>query len=437
MMTRDEKGTLVWILAAAFAIRAAIPLIAYGIAGDVAVFHNPDTMEYVLPAKSLLNGGSYAVDGVPEIVRTPGYSLLLVPGILLGHLELVTILLQVTAGVFTVFLVYKLGMVLWQDARVAVTAAALYAVEPLAITYASFLFTETFFTTFLTAGGLFLVRNLTTGRTRDAAIAGGLLAAAAYVRPIAMFLPFPIACAMILFDPRGKRLSRRSLAQPIAFLAVFVILVVPWQVRNYVHTGYFGFSAISDHNLHFSTQAAILAHETGVPFLTVQERMGFTDPDVYFGLHPEQREWSQAEIAQWRKREGINAILQYPRTYVLLALEAAVWAIRDTAASGYITLFAVDPSSSWGSIASMTLKGACAVLLLGYYFFAGVAVVYRGIFRDARIACMVVVCAYFILTAAATGIGFARFRLPIMPILCALAAYGIPVAMERMRRASR
>ena len=423
---------LLWILALALSLRLIVPLIAYEISGDTSVFHNPDTVEYVLPAKSLLSTGSYSVGGVPEILRTPGYSILLIPGIILGRLTLVTILLQAALSVFTIYLVYRIGLLMWESPRVAVLAAALYAVEPLSITYASFLFTETFFTTLLTAAIFFLMRNLTFRKWPDLILSGALFAAATYVRPISMFLPFLITGGLIIWAALKEQWSRRFLIQAVTLSAVFVMLVVPWQVRNYVETGFFGFSDISDNNLHFSTQAAILSYENGVPFLDQQYSMGFTDPDLYFSLHPEQREWSQAQIVQWRRRQGIESILQHPRTYLLLALEAAVWAIRDTAATGYLTLFNVQMDSGWGWRASVGLKALLATLLLGYYFFAGTAVVLRGLFKDARITCLTGICAYFILAAAATCIGFARFRLPIMPILCALAAYGIATFLQRV-----
>ncbi|MFH1114684.1 MAG: glycosyltransferase family 39 protein [Pseudomonadota bacterium] len=433
LRTGAGRRTLVWILVSALLLRAAVALGAYWIAGGTEVFHNPDTAEYVLPAKSLLSDGSYSSGGVPEIVRTPGYSLLLIPGILLGNLELVTIVFQVLLSVFTVFLVYRIGLVMWDNSAVALTAAALYAVEPLSVTYASFLFTEAFFTALLTAALLFLVKNLTSGSRSDAAVCGALFAASAYVRPISMFLPFAIAGGLILLAAVKGQLSRRSVIHAATVLAVFVILVVPWQIRNRVQTGYSGFSAISDHNLHFSVQAAIMARETGVPFLDYQYGMGFTDPDIYFGLHPGQRCRTQAQIAQWRRWEGLKTILDHPRTYGLLALHAAYWAIRDTAATGYLTLFNIRSTSKQGWWASVVLKGLCAVLLLGYYFFAGLAVVHRGLFKDPRIACLVGVCAYFIPAAAATCIGFARFRLPVMPILCVFAAYGVLVFWERTR----
>ncbi len=431
--TCNGDKTLVWILAFALLVRAAVALVAYAIAGDTEVFHNPDTVEYLLPAKSLLSAGSYSVGGVPEIVRTPGYFILLIPGILLGKLELVTILLQVLLSVFTVLLVYRIAFVMWDNHRVAITAAALYTVEPLSITYASFLFTEAFFTALLTAALLFLMKNLTSGKSSDAVVSGGFFAAAAYVRPISMFLPFAIAGGLILLAALKGQLSRRSVIHAVTVVAVFVMLVVPWQIRNRVQTGYFGFSAISDHNLHFSVQAAILAHEAGLPFEDVQYGMGFADQDLYFSLHPEQRGWSQAQIAQWRRWEGIKAITQHPRTYALLALDAAYWAIRDTAATLYLLLFNIQSTSKWGRRVSVILKGLCALLLVGYYVFSGLAVVHRGVLKDPRVACLVGVCAYFILAAAATCIGFARFRLPVMPIFCVLAAYGIRVFSERTR----
>ncbi|HKP76181.1 MAG TPA: glycosyltransferase family 39 protein, partial [Longimicrobiaceae bacterium] len=188
--------TLAWILAAALALRAGLALLAWLLHHDAAVYAYPDTATYVAPARELASHGTFTVNGVPELLRTPGYPLLMVPGVLLGNVTAVTIALQVALSVATCAGVYLLARELVDDRRAALLAAGIAAVEPLGVQYAALLLSECAFTALLVFALLLLVRYLK--RERPGELLGGivLLCAAAYVRPAGYLLPF--ACAGLL-----------------------------------------------------------------------------------------------------------------------------------------------------------------------------------------------------------------------------------------------
>ena len=83
------------VLALAFVVRVSVFAAALWCAKDYAVFYAKDTGTYLQPATELLATGNFATNGVAEIMRTPGYPLLLAMGLKLGHVELVTIFLQI------------------------------------------------------------------------------------------------------------------------------------------------------------------------------------------------------------------------------------------------------------------------------------------------------------------------------------------------------
>ena len=96
------------ILSVALLIRSFIPILAYFYTHDVTIFQVPDTASYVEPARQLIAQWSFLChDGTPEIIRTPGYPILLVLGLSLDRLDLVTITLQILISCFTVYLVYR------------------------------------------------------------------------------------------------------------------------------------------------------------------------------------------------------------------------------------------------------------------------------------------------------------------------------------------
>ena len=152
-----------YIILLALALRVAFPVLILGLSQDINVFYDNDTIEYIEPARGLITSGQFATKGVPEIERTPGYPLLLIPGIILGHIELVTIALQIVLSCFSVFIIYKIGILLFDTHEIAVLCAALLAVEPLSIMYAGRLYSETLYATVLLIFLYFLIRYLKSG----------------------------------------------------------------------------------------------------------------------------------------------------------------------------------------------------------------------------------------------------------------------------------
>lgn len=75
------------------------------------LFHEPDTISYLIPTLELFHSGKFMSDGEPELFRTPGYSLFLMPGLLFGNLD-VTIILQIILSCLTVYFIYKISQTL-------------------------------------------------------------------------------------------------------------------------------------------------------------------------------------------------------------------------------------------------------------------------------------------------------------------------------------
>src|SRR5438445_5163536 len=91
----ETARALAWILAIAVVVRGLFAIGAWLVTKDLTVFHVPDTGTYIAPARELLTRGTFTVGGRPELARTPGYPLLLIPGISVGRLEATTITLQI------------------------------------------------------------------------------------------------------------------------------------------------------------------------------------------------------------------------------------------------------------------------------------------------------------------------------------------------------
>src|SRR5262249_16928323 len=150
--------------------------------------------------------------------------------------------LQILLSCFTVYMVYQTAHLLFSSERIALTAAALYAIEPLSVLYTGLIVTETLFTALVMLWLYLLLRYLIRPTLSDLLFSGILLAGSVYVRPIGYFLPVIIASGLLawilLITQQNKR---RLIAHVVAFVIVSLGLTALWQVRNGEETGYFGF----------------------------------------------------------------------------------------------------------------------------------------------------------------------------------------------------
>lgn len=133
------------MLAVALGVRLSCSSAHFAVHADPRAFTADDTDTYVQPAVMLLEHGRFSArDGSPEILRPPGYPLLLTIGVSAGEMTLVTIGVQILLGVGTVLGVAILARRLMPGSpRVAESSAGIHAVDPLLVVYPSLLLTET------------------------------------------------------------------------------------------------------------------------------------------------------------------------------------------------------------------------------------------------------------------------------------------------------
>ena len=119
------------VLALALVLRVLLPVLAWVYTGDPETFLDrrypvvPQTRRVTPPhrAVSIRVVGRHTRPDEPEIVRTPGYPVFLLPGLAAGHVIPVTIALQVLASCLTVYLVYRITLLLFERRRLAVSCA--------------------------------------------------------------------------------------------------------------------------------------------------------------------------------------------------------------------------------------------------------------------------------------------------------------------------
>ncbi|MFQ5901745.1 MAG: ArnT family glycosyltransferase [Thermodesulfobacteriota bacterium] len=435
-----------YVLLLAFIIRSIVPIIAFIVTKDHRIFYSPDTGSYIRFATKLL----LPYKGTPEIVRTPGYPILLLPGILSGNTELITIFLQIILNCLTVYLIFRIALLLFKRVEIAMFCSVMYAVEPLSVLYAGKLLTESLFTSAITLFLYCLLKYLKDRAIYPLLVSSIALAASVYIRPISYFLPVFITGILLVWIFTKMQRDTRLILHVCVFLLLSSGLIGLWQLRNKIETGYSGFSAITDINLYFYQGASVLAAKQGISYYEMQDRMGYHDTETYLSNHPDQVEWSQNKKYEYMRKEGIKIVINNPFVYSTIHLKGMFRTLFDPGAIEYLKMFRLYPESG-GLLGVIIDKGLVRTLihlirerplifwsnlLLGliaalYLLLGLIALLSKNFTNNMPMITVLSVGTYFLIMSGGPN-SLARFRHPIMPIICILAGYGFFVITTKL-----
>jgi len=222
------------IVAAAFAIRVAYVDATPG----MKIVH--DARDYDGHAVSIARGEGYSETLAlrPTAFRPPGFTYLLAGVYHYTGVEdspaadrvVVARRLQIVIGTVLVALIGLVALQVWGPI-VALVAMGLAAVYVPFVTMSGTIMTEPLFAVFMLAS---LSAGIAARRSARplpwALLAGALVGLATLTRANGLALLLPLGLAVWIGRPR---FSLRALAPPVALVAVAVLVVTPWTIRNY------------------------------------------------------------------------------------------------------------------------------------------------------------------------------------------------------------
>lgn len=435
----------------ALALRLAAPLVALAVTPRGPLTREPDSYGYIDLAEKLVERQGFSNRGKPELARTPGYPLFLSIGVLAGHVDGVTIALQIGLGCLTAWLVFQTAKVLFDRTDAAFAAGLLYACEPLSVLYAGKLLTESLFTTLLAAFGLLLIRYLRSLSWRELAASALALAAAVYVRPIGYFLPAMVAAALAVLVWRHADQRLKRLGQAAGFGLLSMALLGAWQVRNYAVADYPRFAAIADVNLYYYQAAAVLARQQAQPLDLVQQQLGYRSEAVYYRLHPEQRGWNDARCYEFLRSEALRIVRDDPWGFVRIHLEGVRGTMFDVGTSAYVDFFGLRkpgaepvagrPAGLLDRLGrairtrpwEVAIHAVLRIVLMAYLVLslAGLLTTRAWKSEPLVLLCLVALC---LLALSGGPAGYHRFRLPLVPILALLSGQALVSLFQAIKR---
>jgi hypothetical protein len=409
----------------------------------------PDTMSYLEPGRNLLLHGRFFTDGVPELFRTPGYPLFLAITSLAGMPT--ASVANIILSVVSVILVWRLGRIVFDDDRIALGAAWIFAFEPVSVANSILLLSDTLFVMLYLFSLERLALFLRAHRLPVLAEAGLLLAAATFVRPVTYYLP--IALALGLFFVLARVHGLRWKAPAVLLISVLPWLAA-WQIRNRMEAGYGGFSSITDENLYTYSAADVIARVEHRNFIDVQNELsdrcgtGCGEP-AYLNQSRtardiEQPGWNQGWRLSFMHAEAVRVIRAHSGVYLRASLASLSGVVLNPGAGIYINLLYpegaghADSLTDYKSPASGALalakaypwiaaeKAVFVTVLLGMYLLAAWGT-FRGGMHNECIWLLLGTSLYFFVVSDLAGGpgGTARYRLPVMPAVCILVAAGV------------
>ncbi|HKR66392.1 MAG TPA: glycosyltransferase family 39 protein [Thermoanaerobaculia bacterium] len=385
------------------ALLASIALARHGLA----IFVVPDSSRYLGLASNLAAGRGFTdFFGHPEVFRTPGYPLVLSLGT--SRPIAFAILINMLCAAAIVIVTYAVARRFVDDERIALACAFVVAIEPTMLAWSLKVMPETLLTLCLVVFVACAFHALEARDVRWTIAAAIAVCIAAYVKPIAYPLVFVILLASLFL--RAPRMS-------IAFALTAALLLAPWHVRNYARTGYAGFTSLLDRALYLSAGGAVVARQEHRSYEEVHEELLLRE-----GLRTDAE--SRERNARIR-HEGVSQIASHPLSFALTQAKGSLRTLLDPGATEYLRFLGVYSSGARASglrAYPMVLWSSVVLGLLLLPLLVLPLVALRHPTRERMLLALIV--AY--LVAAGGGIpGYARFRVPAVPMLVLLSAAAV------------
>jgi 4-amino-4-deoxy-L-arabinose transferase-like glycosyltransferase len=317
---------------------------------------------------------------------------------LFGHDYTPIVFFQALVGLAVVALGSALGR-LWLGEATGVLTAWVLACWPLLIQYTTLLASELHFIFFILLG-FWLASLPAKGWLARAALTGVALAAASYVRPLAILMA-PLAYLQV--GAGGERL--RALVGSCVAMAVMGVCILPWTVRNW---------QVFDRFVLISTNG-------GTNFWMGNNASG----SIQYMKPPETGIANEADRDAFLGREARNYILQEPAAFLVRTARKVV-ALHDRETIG-ITWNEQGIGKRAGESALQPLKIATTA-----YWWAMLALALYGICAYVTksgwrmlLACPAFLTWFYFTLVHAVTVAGDRYHVPSVPFIGMFAAYGL------------
>ncbi|TSC91543.1 MAG: hypothetical protein CEN90_341 [Parcubacteria group bacterium Licking1014_17] len=237
-------------------------------------FTDNDATQYLNAGINLFRHGVFSMDAQaplsPTMFRTPLYPIFLFAvNFLSGRLWVVSAyVLQGLIISFAVVYLYR-GIKNIFGEKPAFWSAFLFALEPFSNFNTNIITPDSIFTALITIASVAFLKVLFKPVRRNLVISAVALALAVLTKPIAEFIPVLFLIAFFL----KWGIARVYIKKAIVFVAVFVVIISPWVIRNYVDFKSLQISSLPSYNLYLYNAALALASQKNISFTKAQNQL--------------------------------------------------------------------------------------------------------------------------------------------------------------------
>ena len=377
-----------------------------------------DEQHYHALALNLLHGHGFAWEpGNLTSIRPPLYpAFVALVWRLTGTESLLVIrFAQVVVALGNVYLVYRLGLLLF-DRRVALLAAAGLCLYPSLLGFSVFILTEVLFTFLLTSTVLGIAILLRKENTWVALGSGIALGLGALTRSV--LWPFPaILCSFIFFAMRGS--ARRRLLITLLVFMGYAAVVGPWAIRNTQLQGVFTVvDTMGGITLRMGNYAYTPLNRAWDPVTLHGDKSIFQDLRAE---HPNILSWTEGQKEKWALRNALVYMLEHPGVTIQRSIVkfGNFWGLERTVIAGWQQELYKPPR--WMAV--------IGTILIPLFYAAVMLSACLGIFlappEDRRAHGLLLLPLVFIAGMHALTFGHERYHLPLIPILLLYASAAI------------
>ena len=412
---------------------------------------NPDAITYLDLGQNVWLHGEYSRSSVPPY--TPDFKWTPAFPVLAGGVNCLfgvggIFALNILLSALSCLIIYRL-VEYYLNAKAGTVASCLFALDPMIWSFNFQAMSDIVFVTFVLVGLYFTLPSLfpkdqTATPSFWHLIPGGLgLSAAILTRPTGLYLPIVILICYAIKTLFSRTNVIRSAVYALIFFVCSYSIAGLWMFRNYQTFGIITFSGNENIVMVYYTGGGAWQTEFNCTLPEAQEKIQkeFNIPSDEVCHNADAFGKDPAEIDRQLKACKRDVLLKYPGSLI----KSALIGVSKSLIAHTIGFFAQMTKLDWQGASELFSTSPILVLILVWSILFQITVVCGGLIgilgswfksQDSRwiIFCTAGIAAYFVLTMGLSGADcYARYRLPLMPILFVYAAIALTTLWEKFK----
>jgi 4-amino-4-deoxy-L-arabinose transferase-like glycosyltransferase len=384
------------------------------------------------PANLIYNFDSY---------REPGYpAFLAVVYFIAGIKPFVAIFLQILLNIFSVALIYRIALLLFNNRNIAVVSGLLFAIDIHSIFVANILYSDTLCIFLFLLSLYYFLSGIEKKSFRSFLVSAVFMGLACLTRPVALLYPFVLIFLLLVFKrDSGKRLIKAM----VFFMIITYGLAGIWVVRNHSTYGKWQLSTMSGYNQMMYNVAFAESRKSGLPIETVRTK--FCNECDSLGCLKMENPFDRANVCG---KVAWNYVKKNKTAYVETQVWGAIhmflslgnidmahtlgWTSSDVEGQLIMDSRRLQQNFSHGGQAILALL---IILVLIIQYVGAVAGLFFLIKNKKYFIFYFAVLTILYFSAVTGAIGKYRYKLPMQFAICSIAGFGYCSLLKRKKEA--